>query len=262
MFEKASALFLAKYEKYKEFCFYFNAEWLQNNPNWYEGAYLLAPGVKYAPSTNNACESWNGNIKDEKSERNRYPLNVFTKKILQWTVEWSQEYKSGAKKFISVPSIDLPRWTLAYKWVKTNKQIKRNVDKNGLISYKFAADENKTIKNWNILTKWKTFDEFKERFCLGWQTYIQDADNWINGSCSCPSFMKTYICKHMVGMAIRLKYIKPPIEAKAVPLNQKRIHLFSSECFFDLINEKKKSLVYFDDDSIARHRNNNEVYER
>lgn len=161
MFDKASALFLAKYSKFKEFCLYFKTEWLEKNPNWYEGAYLLAPGVKYAPSTNNACESWNRNIKDEKSERNRFPLNVFIGKILQWTVEWSVEYKSGAKKFVTVPTIDLALWTDAYKWVKMNKPIKRNVDKNGLISYKFAADETKILKDWNILTKWKTFDEFK-----------------------------------------------------------------------------------------------------
>lgn len=221
MFETASKLFLAKYSRYEEFCGYFKTEWLEINPNWYEGAYLLA-GVRLAPSTNNGVESWNKSVKDEKSERNRYPLNVFMNKILQWTREWSVEYKSGAKKFVKVPTIDLQLWTQAYKWVKMDKPIKRNVDKNGLISYKFSASENKPIKDWNILTKWKTFDEFKGRFCLGWQTYIQDADSWINGSCSCPMFFKTYICKHMVGMAIRLKFVKPPLEAKALPLNQKR----------------------------------------
>lgn len=70
--------------------------------------------------------------------------------------------------FVTVPTIDLPLWTLAYRWVKMNKPIKRNVNENGLISYKFASNETKTIKDWNILTKWKSFEEFKERFCLGW----------------------------------------------------------------------------------------------
>ncbi len=91
------------------------------------------------------------------SERNRYPLNVFIQKILQWTVEWSEEYKSGAKMFSTVPTIDLPLWTAAYKWVKLDKLIKQSVDKNSFISYKFAAGEVKTIKDWNILSKWKTF---------------------------------------------------------------------------------------------------------
>ena len=135
---------------------------------------MLAPGVRFAPSTNNGCESRNRNVKDEKSERNRYALNVFIEKILQWTVEWSEENKSGAKKFVTVPTIELPLWTAAYKWVEINKPIKRNVDKNELVSYKFAAGAANIVKDRNILTKWKTFQEFEERFCLGWETYVQD----------------------------------------------------------------------------------------
>ena len=34
--------------------------------------------------------------------------------------------------------------------------------------------------------------------------------------------MKKFVCKHVVGLAIRLKFVAPPIEAKALPLNQKR----------------------------------------
>lgn len=221
-FEKASSYFLVKYSTFQDFCLYFKTEWLENHPNWYEGAYLLAPGVKFAPSTNNACESWNRNIKDEKSKRKRYPLNVFKKKILEWTVDWSREYYSGAKVFVTTPTIDLPLWTLAYKWVKMNKPIKRSVDGNGLVSYQFAAGETPTLVDWSILTKWNTFNEFKARFQLGWRTYVQDADSWIHGSCTCPQFMKKYVCKHMVGIALRLKFVKVPLEAKALPLNQKR----------------------------------------
>lgn len=178
--------------------------------------------MKLAPSTNNAVESWNSNIKDEKSERCLFPFNVFKNKILEWTKEWSNEYPSGAKTFNKIPTVDLPLWTDAYKWVKQNKPIKRYVDSAGLIFYKFAAGEAQVVKNWTILSKWTTFKEFKDRFQLGRKTYIQDADEWMNGSCSCPSYMKKYICKHIVGLAIRLKYVTPPVEAKALPLNQKR----------------------------------------
>ena len=39
----------------------------------------------------------------------------------------------------------------------------------------------------------------------------------------CPAFFKNYICKHAVGMAIRLKYCKPPpAAAKTVPIGEKR----------------------------------------
>lgn len=92
--------------------------------------------------------------------------------MLEWTTEWSQEYTSGAKKFVTTPTINLPLWTSAYKWVKLNKPIKRNVDEHGAISYKFAAGQAEVVKDWTILTKWKNFNEFKQSFQLGWQTYI------------------------------------------------------------------------------------------
>ena len=36
------------------------------------------------------------------------------------------------------------------------------------------------------------------------------------------SFMKNYICKHIIGMSIILKYCKPPPEAKNVQIVTKR----------------------------------------
>ena len=45
---------------------------------------------------------------------------------------------------------------------------------------------------------------------------------WKRSKCNCPAFLKNYICKHIVGMAIRLKHCKPPPEAKTVALGEKR----------------------------------------
>ena len=38
---------------------------------------------------------------------------------------------------------------------------------------------------------------------------------------TCPNFLKKYMCKHLIGMAIRLKLAKPPPAAN-VPINEKR----------------------------------------
>ena len=40
-------------------------------------------------------------------------------------------------------------------------------------------------------------------------------------SCSCPSFFKDQICKHLVGFAANMKLVKIPIEAKQVVIGQK-----------------------------------------
>ena len=42
------------------------------------------------------------------------------------------------------------------------------------------------------------------------------------GSCNCPSFFNELICKHVIGLAIRLNYCKPPPTAKDVKMGEKR----------------------------------------
>ena len=43
--------------------------------------------------------------------------------------------------------------------------------------------------------------------------------------CSCPALFKNYTCKHLVGIAIRLKYAakQVSIEAKNIPLGHNRL---------------------------------------
>lgn len=108
IFQRASKLFLEKYEKNDEFCVYFNNEWLVANRNWYEWA---CPTGNYAPSTNNALESWNRLLKDEKSLRNRPPFRTFIIQMLEWSREWSEEYTSCAKVFVKEPTLTLDVWT-------------------------------------------------------------------------------------------------------------------------------------------------------
>ena len=50
----------------------------------------------------------------------------------------------------------------------------------------------------------------------------KDGDKWKEGKCTCPSFFKKYICKHVIGLSIRLKYAKLTANAKEVTIVQKR----------------------------------------
>ena len=45
---------------------------------------------------------------------------------------------------------------------------------------------------------------------------------WKEGTCTCPCFLKKYMCKHVIGLSIRLKYVKPLPAAKQVPIGEKR----------------------------------------
>lgn len=72
IFKAASELFLLKWSKQSEgLTTYFKNEWLILHKNWH-GGYR-----KKTPSTNNAQESHNKNIKDEHTLRERLELSEF-----------------------------------------------------------------------------------------------------------------------------------------------------------------------------------------
>ncbi len=66
--------------------------------------------------------------------------------------------------------------------------------------------------------------------------------------CSCPKFYKEYVCKHVIGILIRLKIILCPVKAKNVPIGYTRgvgrpkkakyALEFQQDYFDDLINDK------------------------
>ena len=47
--------------------------------------------------------------------------------------------------------------------------------------------------------------------------------NWRDGVCSCPWYHKHYVCKHIIGIALRLKLAKSiPPAAKLIPIDRHR----------------------------------------
>jgi hypothetical protein len=65
---------------------------------------------------------------------------------------------------------------------------------------------------------WTSFEEYKNsRNSVRHWTIVND-----NFNCNCPVFMKPNLCKHSLGMEIRLSVSDPPPEAKNVPLGQKK----------------------------------------
>ena len=71
--------------------------------------------------------------------------------------------------------------------------------------------------------QYSSFTQFKDlQFGMWKVTLPNNALEWKKGFCNCPNFLKEYICKHVIGMAIRLKHCKLPSIAKHVPLGEKR----------------------------------------
>jgi predicted nucleic acid-binding Zn finger protein len=69
--------------------------------------------------------------------------------------------------------------------------------------------------------RWNTFEQFKKREFSVWNvSLVAKSETWRAGTCTCPNFLKKYMCKHLIGMAIRWKLAKPPPAAKNVPINE------------------------------------------
>jgi hypothetical protein len=69
--------------------------------------------------------------------------------------------------------------------------------------------------------QWETFDEFKKQYFSSWEVALPlDKASWKIGTCNCRQF-KMNMCKHVIALAIRLKYVVPPLEAKNIPLVKK-----------------------------------------
>jgi hypothetical protein len=49
---------------------------------------------------------------------------------------------------------------------------------------------------------WRSFQQFTDCALGYWKITMESNHNWINGKCTCPVFLKRYICKHLVGIAI------------------------------------------------------------
>lgn len=95
-------------------------------------------------------------------------------------------------------NIFLKLWTSPYVWARKHKNILLMSDVNNFDDY---------------MTKRGTY--FKLPLPI-------DNDQWKDGACMCPMFLKNYICKHLLGTAIRCKFVCPPPEAKNLEIGMKR----------------------------------------
>jgi hypothetical protein len=228
-FEKASLLFCKKWKRHpdqrvKDFIHYFHEQWLIKYPCWYEGA---ARGL---PSTNNGVEATNSWMKRSHTLRERLPVNQFLVKVFELVHSWSERRDPGCRNYVEfaeTPSVPLRVWTQAYHWALANKRVVEMNDGAGGTAYFIGSSRltkplTLTLAKQYMKTegKWTSFDTFKKEHYSIWRTTVtaclEDCE------CSCPFFLKQAMCKHVIGMQIRLKLCDAPQEAKNIPMGQKR----------------------------------------
>ena len=234
-FNFASKLFIQKYScntnsHMKKFIKYFNNEWLHKHVGWYEG-YL-----EKSPSTNNGLESINSTIKKEHTFRVRMPVAEFISTSLEINKDWSEKRDPNSvnhpKSVAQEPTIETKDFTSAYNWLKETKIIQKDslstkqfFFKSKLTTMQVSKTSIRSYRNALTSNEIRTFDEYSSTILSIWHVMFEpntDETNWKNGKCSCPAFHKSYICKHVIGLAARLKFVIIPNLAKNVPIGEKR----------------------------------------
>lgn len=213
VFDIASALFIKKWSKNeKDFATYFQNQWLTPvNKYWFGGA------MDFAPCTNNCLESTNGKIKNNFNFRKRSKMNVFKIKIMEVVRVMSTEYRDGIKNIRWDVSISRDIWQLGYDWAHSKKEVIDDGD-DPKQYYAPADTANKVtetdLNSYNNMT-WKTFEQFaKNIFKVSVVSIPINKENFKSSTCTCPTFLKEYICKHIVGMGLRQQKINPPDHIK------------------------------------------------
>lgn len=213
-FEIARSLFKNKYESQTEFLIYFNMEWVTKNPNWYEGA------MQHTPSTNNSLEATNRVIKDQFTLRERLFLGEFVTVLEQMIGQFSRRCKTDLK-FSIEPTISAKVWTSTYEWLNLNPVLPKKHKSNGDVTIEIVSTAG--IKTPILSSKWTNFDEYIKYYMSKWQVTKMSGDKrWLKSLCSCPFKKKKFICKHVVGISVRMAEVFIPENAKNVIIPGKR----------------------------------------
>lgn len=71
------------------------------------------------------------------------------------------------------------------------------------------------IQGQNNFENYRSLNEYREkRFFKFWTTILYRSDEWKTRSeCNCPSFLKNYMCKHVIGLALGNGQCKLPKKA-------------------------------------------------
>lgn len=222
-------LFLKKWVNIEsDFIQYFKREWLTSRCNWFEGA------ADYTPSTNNALESHNSNIKRNWTFRKRLPMNQFFNAMIEMVVAASQKLFSKDQQISTEPTIRREMMLKAielevnnFKAFKARKSKETANQDEIVILVPSDHCENPTREYYKQVQKkiWKSFDEYIEHGFLQFYLVKLSRTNWKTEShCTCPSYFKQHICKHIIANAVHEKLfeISPSMNPTLLGKQKKR----------------------------------------
>lgn len=164
-FKKNKSKFNKTYSKTEPSMYEYCASWFDGIwSNWM--IYCSKPGLA---NTNSNIESFNNVLKRDYFERRKVPMRTALNKLFECITYYSTEYS----EFKTIPGVKSKTKKLAESYSKANFKVargnKNNVEYNGASGSKYSLTFNNTKK-----------------YHLGF-------------GCTCPFFVKSAICSHLVG---------------------------------------------------------------
>lgn len=224
LFEIGATLFEKKWKKQEPELFKaFKTSFFDQYPNWYQGI------AAHTPKTNNALESFNGQIKQHQTYWKRKSLNEFKLRVLEMVQDVSREYMCGKSFANEIPvSSDCEKTALMYATSQKEFVLKeKEIDGQKLaLFYVRSGEENNKLNDAEVDTylgqKWKDFPKFdtfiesvNEIYEINFAT---DPNKWKDSTCSCPQNAKRFICKHVLAIAIRMEIVNIEDDGDQDPL--------------------------------------------
>lgn len=207
-------IFCAKWKPIEaDFIKYFEKHWLGVHCNWFEGASV------YTPSTNNAQEAVNNVIKTKVTLRRRLPMNQFMLSMMKLISEYSAELGNETREYSKEPKIGTKMWgegILLQQNSFKSFPIKASTSHPDHRSFIVPSSkcQNESIEYYKALgnKKWTSFDEYIQHgFQQFYKVKLKPSDSWKSESiCTCTCFMKEYMCKHIIAVALKEEVTECP----------------------------------------------------
>ena len=183
-------------------------------------------------TNSNELEASNRIIKAEQTFRERLPIGrlihvIENEMVHEWSIKRDPSTVNN-KVWATEVEIDLKDFTDSHQWLLLKKDIVSKTMLGRKFYFTPASDRTDLTKaevNDHVDSRmsrcWPTFDEYVLQENSIWCVDI-NTQNWKASQCNCPKFYKIYKCKHVIGIASRLKLCEIPMQAKTIELGNKR----------------------------------------
>ena len=137
--------------------------------------------------------------------------------INQWSVD-----RTKHKIFQDSVEISIDDWKMTYTWIKENGRILINQADHYIVhksKYEYLLqDYQKLLLNSDLHF---TFDEAVNLTSHFFYVIINQS-NWMESSCTCSNYFKTYMCIHIMSVAVSVNLVKIPTHCKMlIPIGSK-----------------------------------------